>query len=294
MKDFDKYLRSKAAQEKTKIPEAAKKSLENALCNLPEKENKIHRMRPVVRVLATAACFIFIMVFLLPNLSASYAEALEKVPVIGDIVRVVTIRNYVYSDDRHELDVKVPEIEDDNSDAADYINKDVAELTNALVSQFYKDLEITGNNSYGSIHVDYKIITNTDRWFTLKLSVSETSASSNSYYKFYHIDKLNGKIATLSDLYSTENASEVITAEIKRQMREIMEADEGASYWIDDSQIGEDFASVDGEHNFYWNENGELVIVFDKYEVGPGSMGTPEFVIGKKILEKIIKSEYLN
>lgn len=294
MKDFDKILRKKAVQEKAEIPESVKNSIEKALSNLPEKEKKIYHMRPFARVLMTAACFIFITIFLLPNISVTYAEAMEKVPVINEIVKVVTIRNYIYSDDRHELNVKVPEIEGGESPAADYINKDITELTNALVSQFYKDLEITGNNSYGSIHMDYEIITNTEKWFTLKISVSETAASSNNYYEFYHIDKQNGKIVNLGDLYRREDAGEIITAEIKRQMVEIMAADENKSYWIEESDIGEDFASVGYEHNFYWNENGDLVIVFDKYEVAPGSMGTPEFVIDKEILKDIIKSEYLN
>lgn len=294
MKDFDKILRKKAVQEKAEIPESVKNSIEKALSNLPEKEKKIYHMRPFARVLMTAACFIFITIFLLPNISVTYAEAMEKVPVINEIVKVVTIRNYIYSDDRHELNVKVPEIEGGESPAADYINKDITELTNALVSQFYKDLEITGNNSYGSIHMDYEIITNTEKWFTLKISVSETAASSNNYYEFYHIDKQNGKIVNLGDLYRREDAGEIITAEIKRQMVEIMAADENKSYWIEESDIGEDFASVGYEHNFYWNGNGDLVIVFDKYEVAPGSMGTPEFVIDKEILKDIIKSEYLN
>ena len=58
------------------------------------------------------------------------------------------------------------------------------------------------------------------------------------------------------------------------------------------SGIGEEFATVSADHNFYWNENGDLVIIFDKYEVAPGSMGTPEFVIGRDVIKDILKSEY--
>ncbi|MBR7132114.1 MAG: DUF3298 domain-containing protein, partial [Clostridia bacterium] len=46
------------------------------------------------------------------------------------------------------------------------------------------------------------------------------------------------------------------------------------------------------DHNFYWNENGDLVIIFDEYEVGPGSMGTPEFVIDRDVIKDILKSEF--
>ena len=190
------------------------------------------------------------------------------------------------------MGIDVPQIEGEDSEAVDYINKDVSELTTALVNQFYKDLEITGNNGYGSIHVDYEATTNTDRWFTLKLSVSETAASSNTYFEFYHIDKKQGKIIELGDLFNTDKFSDILVAEIKMQMQEQMANDENISYWINNSGIGEEFATVSADHNFYWNENGDLVIIFDKYEVAPGSMGTPEFVIDKGVIRDILKSEF--
>ena len=62
-------------------------------------------------------------------------------------------------------------------------------------------------------------------------------------------------------------------------------------YWINDEFIGEDPITVSPDHNFYINNKGDLVIVFDKYEVGPGSMGTPEFIIEKEIINDILKPE---
>ena len=294
MNDFDKYIKSKIAEEQTDIPDSVKTRIEQTLADLPEKKHKIKQIRILPRIAAAAACFIFITLFLLPNVSIAYAQALEQVPVIGDIVRVVTIRNYFYSDDRHEMDIDVPKIEGEDSNAADYINKNVSELTTALVNQFYKDLEVTDNNGYGSIHVDYEVITNTDRWFTLKLSVSETAASSDNYFEFYHIDKEQGKIIELGDMFNTDNFSDILVAEIKKQMQQQMDEDETIKYWINDGEIGEEFATVGVDHNFYWNDAGNLVIVFDKYEVAPGSMGTPEFVIEKDVIGDILKKEFEN
>lgn len=292
MNDFDEYIKSKAAKEQTEIPDSVKSRIEQTLADLPQKKPTIRQIRVLSRIAVAAACLIFTTLFLLPNISVSYAQALEQIPVIGDIVRVVTIRNYFYSDDRHKMDIDVPQIGGADNEAVDYINKDVSELTAALVNQFYKDLEITGNNGYGSIHVDYEAVTNTERWFTLKLSVSETAASSNNYFKFYHIDKEQGNIVKLGDLFNTDKFSDVLVAEIKKQMQEQMEKDEDISYWVNDCETGEEFASVSADHNFYWNNNGDLVIAFDKYEVAPGSMGTPEFVIKRDVIKNILKVEF--
>ena len=291
MNDFDKYLKIEAQKEQTEVPESVKIRIEQTLADLPEKESSVKQFRVLPRIAAVAACFIFVLLFLLPNVSVSYARALEKIPVIGDIVRVVTIRNYYYSDGNHEMDIDVPKVEGDDS-AADYINKDVSALTSALVNQFYKDLELSNNSGYGSVNVDYEVVSNTQRWFTLKLHVTEIAASSNSYYVFYHIDKKLGRIVELGDLFKTDKYSDVLTKDIKKQMKERMAQDKNIRYWVNDSEIGEEFASVKADSNFYWNQDGNMVIVFDKYEVGSGSMGTPEFVIDRDVIKDILKSEF--
>lgn len=292
MNDFDKYIKSEVAKEQTDIPDSVKNRIEQTLVDLPEKKPVKKQIRILPRIAASAACFVFIILFLLPNVSVTYAQALEQLPVIGDLVRVVTIRNYYYDDNHWKMDINIPQIESEDSKSVDYINKDVSELTTALINRFYEDLEINGNKGYGSLNVDYEVVTNTDSWFTLKLTVCQTAASSNTYFKFYHIDKNQGKIVELGDLFNTDKFSDSLVAEIKKQMQEQMANDENISYWINNSGIGEEFATVSADHNFYWNENGDLVIIFDKYEVGPGSMGTPEFVIDKGVIRDILKSEF--
>lgn len=292
MNDFDKYIKSEVAKEQTDIPDSVKNRIEQTLVDLPEKKPVKKQIRILPRIAASAACFVFIILFLLPNVSVTYAQALEQLPVIGDLVRVVTIRNYYYDDNHWKMDINIPQIESEDSKSVDYINKDVSELTTALINRFYEDLEINGNKGYGSLNVDYEVVTNTDSWFTLKLTVCQTAASSNTYFKFYHIDKKQGKIVELGDLFNTDKFSDSLVAEIKKQMQEQMANDENSSYWINTSGIGEEFATVSADHNFYWNENGDLVIIFDKYEVGPGSMGTPEFVIDKGVIRDLLKSEF--
>lgn len=294
MNDFDKYIKAKIEEEETDLPISVKNRIEETLAVLPERKPVVRQVKILPRIAAAAACFIFTTLFLLPNVSVSYAQALEQIPVIGDIVHVVTIRNYFYSSSNHEMDIDVPKIEGDDSDAADLINKDVSELTTTLVNRFYKDIEISNNNGYGSIHVDYEVLTNTDRWFTLKLSVSETSASSDTYFKFYHIDRKQGRIIVLKDLFNTDKFSEALTTEIKKQMKEQMDSDKNANYGISDGEVGSGFVSISTDHNFYWNDDGHLVIIFDKYEVAPGSMGTPEFVIKTDVIENMLKDEFKN
>lgn len=307
MNKFDKYLRQKAAGENIETPEEVKKQIENILMELPEtnesknkagvsRRNFKKRAIYALTCVAAAACFIFITVFLLPNVSPAYAEVLSKIPVIGEIVKVVTKYDYSYSGERYHMQVDVPQIEDENSEAAEYINKSVEELTSQLVDEFYSDLESTGGEGYKSVYIDYEAVTNTEKWFTLKLSVYNGGAGTGiQYYKYYHIDKRSGNVVRFEDLFEENEylkAAEAIVEDIKKQMREQMSSDEHISYWIDGIFPGADFVSLESGYNFYFSSLGELVIVFDKYEVGPGSMGTPEFTIEKEIINPYLKPEY--
>ncbi|MEZ3421744.1 MAG: DUF3298 and DUF4163 domain-containing protein [Eubacterium sp.] len=292
MNKFDKKLRKAAQNEKFEIPEQVKTKLENTLHSLPDKKIKTKRIKLLPQIAAAAACFIFVMLFVLPNVSVTYAQSFENIPVLNDIIRVVTIRNYFYSDDYHEMKVDIPEIDDkQNTEAAQNINKDVTALTEEIVKEFYKEVEEIGNDGHGAVYVDYDIVTNTDKWFTLKLTVTSVRGSGSVYFKYYHINRETGENVILSDLFKTDVYSGIITENIKEQMRNRMKSDSDLTYWVD-SADGFDFAAISDSHNFYINEDGNLVIPFDKYEVAPGYMGHSEFVIEKGILKNIIKEDY--
>lgn len=291
MNKFERYLKRKAVEEATDLPVAVKNRIELVLAELPEQESPQKKVHFLPRIAAAAACFVFITVFLLPNISVAYAQTLNRIPVIGDIVRVITIRNYFYSDDKHEMNIDVPKL-DENGNAAEQINQDISQLTETLVREFYKDVELIGDEGHGSIYLDYETVTNTDTWFTLKLRVHRAAGSSNTYYKFYHIDKRTNEIVTLGDLAKNVSFYDVLVQEIKAQMKAQMESDRNTVYWLDESVFGNDIVSLSKNHNFYLNEENDLVITFDKYEVAPGSMGTPEFVINKEIIRDVVKSEF--
>ena len=291
MNEFDRNLKKMAREEPREVPESVRDRIQETLDDLPEQAPSGIRFRILPRIAAAAACFVFVLLFLLPNISPTYAAALEKVPGIGNFVHVVTIRNYIYDDSRHQMNIQVPEIQGADQ-AGTMINKDVSELTEILVSNFYKDLNLSGSSGVGSISLDYEAVTNTDRWFTLKLTVTQIAASSNSYYKFYHIDKVSGKIVTLPDLFAEEGYEELIRSEVVRQMNQQMEQDPSLVYWTENKKLGEDFVTIDAKRNFCWDENGNLVLLFDKYEVSPGFMGTPSFTIDRSVIHDLLKPEY--
>ena len=166
------------------------------------------------------------------------------------------------------------------------INQDMETTVDELIRQFEDNLSEEG---YHGLHVSQEVVTDNAQYYTVKLSALETEASGYEHNQFYTIDKQTGNVVALSDLFAEgSDYISVISENIKTQMRQQMASDEGVTYFLDDDNMPEfNFQSITEQTNFYFNESGELVIAFDEYEVAPGSMGAPEFVIPQEIVEAL-------
>ena len=283
MKDFDEEIREALAQDPVRVPEQVHLRTEQLLESLPEKE-PVRRLRLLPRITAMAASVFFVVMVLLPNVSPAYARSMEQIPVSGDLVQLFTIRTYLYDENLHNLDAQIPAVRDpENPDASRLINKDVDELTGEVIRQFYEELEFAEGRGVGSIHIDYELLTSTDRWFTMKLMVEETRGSTNSYARYYHIDRMAGTYVRFGDLVREEDFGK-LEEMIRRQMEQQMAADPEIVY-LEDARTGSSFVRLDTDQSFYLNADGDLVIVYDRYEVAPGFMGCPEFVLPRAEVE---------
>ena len=127
--------------------------------------------------------------------------------------------------------------------------------------------------------VDSEVLTDDERWFSLGLVLYQGAGSGYERHRHYTIDKTTGKRAVLSDFYG-EDYVQTISEEVKKQMKERMEADENVVYWLENEDIPEwNFQVIAEDQDFYVNSSGQVVICFDEYEVAPGYMGCVEFVM---------------
>lgn len=239
--------------------------------------------------LAAAAAAV---VILLPNLSVSVAHAWEKLPVLSTIVKVVVWRDYHVEEGRYEADVNVPQVKvepgQDEADpavqeelqqSAETINASVEELTEKIIAEFEANLEKDKDlEGADSIKVDHEVLTDNERYFSMKVWVLEVMGSGWVKEYYYTIDRRTGKILTLADLFDDDSYVDTISEEIKRQMQAEMAEDENVVYWLDDPDIPEwNFKQIAVDQSFYISSAGELVICFDEGDVAPMYMGCVSF-----------------
>ena len=277
MDRFDEILKERAREEPFPLPEDYAGRVFQTCAGLEETPVK-HRRAPRWGLWMAAALALFIAV---PNASPAAAAALADVPVLGTIVELVTFRSWTYDDGHASADVTVPEL--DGSAAAREVSDQVRAYTDQLIGQFQTDCEALGEG-YKSLDVTSSVVTDSDSWFTLRVDAVETQASGYQFSRFYHIDKATGQVVTLRDLFR-EDADYVtpLSEEVRRQMEQRMAADESVRYFP------EEFSAIDPEQNFYFNGEGELVLVFDEYTAAPGSMGMPEFTIPAEVYGGLLK-----
>lgn len=166
--------------------------------------------RTAVGIAAAAAVVVTVV-----NLSPSVSRAMSGIPVIGDIVKVISFRvkDYTKNED-NSLTVRIPELKK--------------------------------NDSHGERKRMY-----------------------------------------LKDLYGDKTDTfDAISENIKEQMRSRMAEDSMVKYWLDDPEMPEDnFQGITGDTQFYINEDGQLVIVFQEGDVAPMYMGIEEFIIPEGVAD---------
>lgn len=288
--NFDKYIRDMAASEDRPVPELVSAAVEKSLASLPEisqEKSGIHLL-PRFSPRLVAACLVLTALFVMPNVSPAYAQVLEKLPVIGPVVNVITLRNYIHDGDGREMELSMPEIQAEDS-AAQEINAEITALIEDIRRNFMEELEAMG---YFGVNASYDTVTDSSDWFTIRLSVSETEASGYNYFRYYHIDKRTGLNICLEDLFPDERYKTALADDIIGQMRKRMAEDENAVFWIDGAMGEDDFTLVESQQNFYISDSGHLVIVFDEYQVGPGSMGSMEFEISPRLTDELVSPDY--
>ena len=278
--EFDEQLKTQARREHIPLPEDYPGRVLATCAGL--KETDTQRRHASSRFFRRVGCGVAAALALfvaLPNLSPTVAAAMADVPVLGPLAEIVTFRSYTYDDGHSSADVTVPEL--GGSDAADEINDQVQAYTDQLIAQFQADCENIGEG-YQDLDVSSTVVTDTDTWFTLRIDATRTMASGDEFSRFYHIDKTTGQVVTLSDLFPADSDYvDVLSEEVRSQMESRMAADDSQVFFLDE------FTGIDPEQNFYWNDSGELVLVFDEYAVAPGSMGMVEFPIPAAVTDSL-------
>jgi hypothetical protein len=247
-------------------------------------------MKKIVNVAATAAVIFSIFVGALNGVPA-FAQDIANISGMESMVKILTFGRYQVNDGHFSANIVTPKIEGLlDKELQDKINRDFKESANLVISAFekdYKEIKEQAPEAHMGVEYNYQVLTDNDDTLAIDVYLLNIVGSSSTTHKFYTINKKTGELITLPSLFK-ENAdyvnvlSEYILSEMKRQ-----NAAGENMFWVEKGDYVEPFSKIKPDQNFYLNNEGDLVICFDKYEVAPGASGSPQFVIPKNIIKNI-------
>ena len=274
-----------------------------------------HRKKKSPKVSVNVLMTVLLCLFLF-NCMPEMTQALEAVPGVGTVIRLADVHTYQLGWGDTSFTAKLPVLEgagalspgsepsadqpsedqlpadqmpSDPSDGADDMNR----LMEAYIAEaretflWYVAREYQG---YVASDTDYEVLRDDDEMLSLCFYTTVNVGGSGEYSRCFTLDKWTGQVLSLSDLFA-EGSDYIgaISADILRQMTEQVQAGV-ADYFIPGGIWSEDecFQSIDADQNFYLDEENRLVILFDEYEVAPGSMGMPRFLIDGQAISGIL------
>lgn len=281
-------------------PKEGRKQLEHTISQAKRDKRRTEKIR-FWRNVAMGTAAVFAGVFVTVNVNSDLAYAMEQIPVLGKVIKVITLERYQAGDENLSADIKTPKLEsDENTPGIDKVNEAVQKDRDALIEEYKEIFEAYANNeslkeddgltNHYSVDADYEVVTDNDDYFVLNFTATTISASAQQINRYYTIDRKTGEMVELKDLFQEgSDYVKVISDNIKEQMKKQMAEDENVTYWLEDEIEEWNFKQIKEDQNFYINDKGNLVISFDEYEVAPGYMGAVAFEIPREELTSILK-----
>lgn len=278
----------KSKYENIEIPEEL-----DSIINYAVKEGKTLRRKSITKtVIKKTSTILAILIFsmiTLVNVSPVFAKAIYEIPLIGDLCQVLTFRSYHFEDKIKYVDVKIPNIVNTGkTDLEQRVNVEIQNVINQCVKEseeiakdYYEAFIETGGKAEEfipvGITVDYEVKCINEAIVSFVVTQQQTAFSAYNHTLYYNIDLETNRYLTLKDLFGSDFV-ETVSTEVENTINGWN--DERKNLLWDDLNISD---LISENTNFYINEENQVVIVFEKYEVAAGAAGSIEFLIETNI-----------
>lgn len=244
-----------------------------------------------------AAAMLAIILLVLPNTSKTVALAMQQIPVLGDFIELITVRDYEYEDEQHQASIKVGElvlnefadvqhmeasVKKELLATVKNINSEIQKVTTELLGDFETSVE--DREGPLSVWTESIQIPSEEQYLVIKQECFMAAGSGMEWNYYYTIDLTTGKLLSLEELFK-ENADYVpVLADcVEKQLKLVY------GYQLDEFLRDELVRQLEEEASFYINEAGNIVVCFDEGDIGPMSLGDLEIVISNDDVKEIRK-----
>lgn len=229
----------------------------------------------VSTVASIAICFVIAL-----NVNPTFAKEVSNNNFLKELVKVLTINKYELKENNFMAKVTTPKISGmKDPKVEERINKEIQDMSDRIIEEFNADMnDIKENYPDAHVGVDsgYIVKTDNEKFLSVDIYVVNLAGSSSTTHKFYNVNKITGEEIKLKDMFKSENYIDEIAKIVYDKTQEENKVDGHELFFASYDEIHELLST---KEEFYINENGNPVVVFNKYEISIGAMGCPEFEI---------------
>ncbi len=214
------------------------------------------------------------------NVNPVFAEDIANNKFMKELVNVLTVNKYQLKEDNFVANVTTAKITGlKDSKVEERINKEIQEMSDEVIKNFNEDMNFV-KTDYPDAHIGvdsgYIVKTDNDKYLSVDIYVLNLAGSSSTVHKFYNVNKITGEEIKLKDFFKSDDYIDKIA---KIVYDAALEENKLEGHEIFYATYDEIHNILSNKEEFYINDKGNPVVVFDKYDISIGARGCPEFEI---------------
>ncbi|MEG0452758.1 MAG: RsiV family protein [Coprobacillus sp.] len=217
----------------------------------------------------------FLAVFMMFSINMNIVFAKEDIPYYK-VVRKEKIDLY-----GAPVSIEVKHIENvKNKDVKKQINLMIDNYVKTTLNKQKEELKKTQPNRYTELGISVSDYYSSNNYTSFSLDFLQIMASSYEEKQYHTIDLRNGKEITI-DNWLGKDYARIVKDEVIKQVLQQNQQNGTDIYFMNKVN----HLNIQKDQSYYINEDGQIVVTFPKYEIAPGYVGLPEFIMPNHLKE---------
>lgn len=192
-----------------------------------------------------------------------------------DNAKLQLLKEKHYETEGTIVTVKIPHVVNVKDDKVKkVINKLITQAIDDFTNEF-KEFDKEPNTEHKLIaDITFQNYYSDDKIISFSINATQIIADSYLQKKFYTVDLKTGEVYNIEHFLGSDYQN-IVKKSVQQQIAENKEKYPNLMYF--DEAVNN--LKITNEQSFYINKDNQVVVVFNQFEIAPGYMSLPEFII---------------
>ena len=192
-----------------------------------------------------------------------------------DNAKLQLLKEKHYETEGTIVTVKIPHVVNVKDDKVkEVINKLITQAIDDFTNEF-KEFDKEPNTEHKLIaDITFQNYYSDDKIISFSINATQIMADSYLQKKFYTVDLKTGEVYNIEHFLGSDYQN-IVKKSVQQQIAENKEKYPNLMYF--DEAVNN--LKITNEQPFYINKDNQVVVVFNQFEIAPGYMSLPEFII---------------